>query len=440
MNRVDAMTIAAGVLLAVARWSEPSADARGTDLAAAASKPTSTSTSTSCPPRSRTLDASLADALPPVEQSSSLAPFLSRLAALSRGRARDHVRIAVYGDSNGTRDYLAGQMRRVLQKTYGDGGHGFVTIGRPWRWHSFMDIRYDTTTETWGSYTVTSAPAPDGFHGHGLIAAYSMQTGATTWLATAGDDAPIGRTASRFDVHYLKQPKGGPFEIRIDGVVQAIVDTAAPSTSAGFAEVRVPDAPHKIEIVARSWRQVRILGVTLERDEPSVVVDGIGVGMLNCEWMLRDDPALFAATLARRKYDLVVFHLGTLSQARDYAPCMEKLVARHRAALPDVALLVMSPPDFLEDRFFPARPAPWVGEVRDAQRAFTSANKIAFWDFFAAMGGPGSMFRFEREGMTIKDGVHFSEKGGAYMGDRIVAVIARELDAWMREHPSASCE
>ena len=185
---------------------------------------------------------------------------------------------------------------------------------------------------------------------------------------------------------------------------------------------------------------MRILGVTVERDDPSVIVDGIGVGMLNCEWLLRDDPALYAATLARRKYDLVVFHLGTLSRPQDFAPCMEKLFQRHRAALPDAALLVMSPPDFLEDRFHPPRPAPWVAEVRDAQRRFAREQNVAFWDFFEAMGGSGSMFRFEHEAMTIKDGVHFSEKGGAYMGDRVVAAIAGEYEAWMRDNPHAGCE
>ena len=449
MNRVDAGTIAACALVAAARWLEPIVDgtATSTSTPTSASTPTSTPTPTptataSCSERSRRIPvASLPDPpIPSIEQASSLAPFFARLAALSRGRAKDHVRIAVYGDSNGTRDYLTGEMRRVLQRAYGDGGHGFVTMGRPWRWHSVMDIRHDTTTETWGSFAVTSHPAPDRFHGHGLIAAYSMQTGATTWLATAGDDAPIGRTASRFDVHYLKQAKGGPFEIRIDGAAHAVVDTAGSPASAGFAEVRVPDAPHKIEIVAQSWRQVRILGVTVERDDPSVIVDGIGVGMLNCEWLLRDDPALYAATLARRKYDLVVFHLGTLSRPQDFAPCMEKLFQRHRAALPDAALLVMSPPDFLEDRFHPPRPAPWVAEVRDAQRRFAREQNVAFWDFFEAMGGSGSMFRFEHEAMTIKDGVHFSEKGGAYMGDRVVAAIAGEYEAWMRDNPHAGCE
>jgi len=454
MNRVDVLTIAAGGILAIARFAEPHADAHtengsaATKAAPSASPSTSASTSTSpststCPPPKPIPPLTATPDDPPqpaIEQPDALAPFFARLAELARGRAKSHVRIAVYGDSNGTRDFMTGEMRRVLQRTYGDGGHGFVTVGRPWRWHSFMDIKHDTRTETWGSYTVTSAPAPDNFHGHGLIAAFSIQTGATTWIATADDDAPIGRSASRFDVHYLEQPRGGTFEVRVDGATMASANTRAPRAGAGFLEVRVPDGPHKLDIVATSPFQTRILGVTVERDTPSVIVDGIGVGMLNCQWILRDDEALNRATLARRDYDLVVFHLGTLSNAADYAPCMDKLLARHRAALPHASYLVLSPPDFLEDRFFPPRPAPWVPLVRDAQRAYTSTHGVAFWDFFAAMGGSGSMSRFEREGMTIKDGVHFSAKGGAYMGDRVVDAIARGFDAYLREHPDAGCE
>jgi hypothetical protein len=70
-----------------------------------------------------------------VDDSSDLAPFYERLARLARGKAKDHVRIAVYGDSNMTMDFITGQMRRLFQAKFGDGGHGYVAMARPWGWY-----------------------------------------------------------------------------------------------------------------------------------------------------------------------------------------------------------------------------------------------------------------------------------------------------------------
>ena len=53
----------------------------------------------------------------------------AKLARLLRHAATDHVRIGMYGDSNMTRDYITGEMRRTFQLRQGDGGHGFVSLG-----------------------------------------------------------------------------------------------------------------------------------------------------------------------------------------------------------------------------------------------------------------------------------------------------------------------
>jgi hypothetical protein len=65
------------------------------------------------------------------DEGDTLEPFYEKLAAVARGKAKDHVRIAVYGDSNMTADWITGEMRRVFQKKLGDGGHGFVALGSP---------------------------------------------------------------------------------------------------------------------------------------------------------------------------------------------------------------------------------------------------------------------------------------------------------------------
>jgi hypothetical protein len=66
-------------------------------------------------------------------------------------------------------------------------------------------------------------------------------------------------------------------------------------------------------------------------------------------------------------------------------------------------------------------------------------SATAFFDFRSAMGGDGSMQRFQKAGMTQGDYMHFNARGGAFMGDRVVYAIWRAFESWARAHPSAGC-
>jgi hypothetical protein len=281
----------------------------------------------------------------------------------------------------------------------------------------------------------------DGWYGHALIAGESLQGGADTWVQTAEEGAPIGTKASRFDIHYLKWWRGGPFDVKVDGQLQSTVDTQSKKPEAGFARIDVPDGPHKLDIVAKGSRKVRIFGVALSREEkPSFQVDGLGVGSLNCLTMLRDDPAINKATLQRRNYDLIVFHIGSNTFiAGDLATCMKQVIARHRDALPDVPVLIMTPPDFLES-YHPPKTATWMTKVCEEMKTMAKDNRAAYFDFRTAMGGDGSMGKFQDLGMTQGDYVHFNEKGGAYMGGRVVFALWKDLAAWLVKTPRAGCE
>lgn len=390
-------------------------------------------------------------ALPSLEDPGGKAmdAFFERWAAVARGTAKDHLRIAVYGDSNGTRDFTTGEMRRLLQGRWGDAGHGFLALAKPWNWYLHQQVRHDFVKDSWDAFTVTTHPTLDlydkeitGYYGHGLIVAESKGPGAVTWVATA-DDGPVGRAISRVEVAYLRRPQAGTFDVRVDGKVASHVDTRGDEVGVGFERLDVPDGPHKVEFVSTSVRKVRLLGASLERAgdgvRPSVVVDSLGVGSLNCLTMLRDHPITNAATLGRRGYALVVFHVGSNTfTPKEVAPCMRKLIERHRAALPGASLLVMSPPDFLESRA-PPRTTAWLLAAVKEQREIAKEAGVAFFDFHAAMGGDGSMARLHEADMA-GDWVHFNAKGGAYMGGRVVRALFDGFARWLESHPRAGCD
>jgi hypothetical protein len=375
-------------------------------------------------------------ALPPlVDDGHTLAPFYERLARLARGGARDHVRIAVYGDSNMTMDFITGEMRRVLQRRYGDGGHGFVALGKPFSHYRHMDVKHHVRFG-FASYAVSTKPLGDGGYGFSGIAAQSLQRGGITAVATADAPSPVGRAVSRVDFFYLKAPRFGAFEVRVDGAPGAPIDTRADAMSLGVHHLDLPDGPHAFDVVSDSVHPVRLLGAALERDRPGIVVDSLGVGSMNTKCMTRERPEINEPMLARRHYDLVVFMHGTNDAftRADVPEYLAEVVAVHRAALPGVPILIVTPPDRGKTASFR------LNELVVAQRREIARSLgTAFWSLFDAMGGQGSMARFYALRLAMSDGIHFNERGGAWVGDRLVALLLGGLRAYVAEHPDAGC-
>ena len=375
--------------------------------------------------------------VPAIVDSRVLRPFFRKVARLLRGDADDHIRIAVYGDSNLTPDHLTGQMRRILQQRYGDAGHGFVALGRPWSHYLHMDVKHGQGSG-WEAYASSTDPVIDRVYGISGIAVESVRKGAVAWVATADPPAPVGRTVSRLNVFYLEDTNLGRFDIIVDGQRHTTVDARAPQRQLGTQRLALDDAPHRIELVAASWNgRTRLLGITLERGEPSFVIDSFGVAASNSVSHARQDPAINRAMLQHRAYDLVIFATGANDVfTLDAAPeAMRRIIEWHREALPEVPILMLSPTDRGRAHTFPL-----TLRVVEQRRQIAADNGAAFWSAFEAMGGRDSMRSFKRRGLAEYDYVHFTKEGGAYLGDRLIYALWRELAAYLTETPAAGCE
>jgi len=374
--------------------------------------------------------------VPEIVDPQHLTSFFERAAAVLRGRAEDHVRIAVYGDSNLTMDFLTGQMRRTLQQAYGDAGHGFVSFGRPWSHYKHMDVRHNMGSG-WQAIACSTDPVMDRLYGLAGIAAESMSLRARSWVETAPADAPIGRSASHFDLFYLKGKRWGRFDIEADGEVIMSAEGHAPEVGLGHASFELPDGPHRVEVIANDKRhRVRVFGLAMERGEPSFVVDSFGVGSMNTASQARENPALNREMLKARGYDLIVFATGANDVfTLDVTPGhLRDIIAYHREVLPEAPVVFVTPADRGKTKT--------LRQTLDAiaqRHEIAKNNQAALWDLFAAMGGEGSMRQFYRRGMSMADHVHFNERGGTYMGLRFTHALWRALEKYVETHPEAGC-
>lgn len=375
-----------------------------------------------------------------VDPNHTMEGFFDRVARLVRGNATDHVRIGVFGDSNMTMDWITGEMRRTAQGEYGDGGHGYVALGRPWNWYRHMDVRSGHDPLDYTPFAVSTRPSPEQCYGYAGIAARSERPGAVTWVATAEASSPIGTRASEFDAYFLRKPKGGTFEIRADGAVVERVSTESDRLEAGFVGFSLPDAPHRVEFVTTTRNAVTFFGVTLERKQPSIVVDSLGVGSASGPLLLRQNREVMREALKHRKYDLIILLLGgNQVWPVTYERLMGDLVDRLREALPGASVLITSPVDQVES-ILAWQSVPSLAQAARQNRKVAEEKGTAFWDFRGAMGGDASMARFIVTGMGRADGIHLSPKGAAYMGRRMLYALWRDLDAYLASHPEAGCE
>ena len=391
-------------------------------------------------------DESAIDApLPAIEDPSDrvLAPFHERLASLLRGHATEPIRIGIYGDSNMTQDGISGGMRRILQTKLGDSGHGYVALGRAWPWYLHMDVKHGARWADWKAYSTSVQPAPDAFYGFANVAFDSARRGAMTYAETADPDAPVGGAVGKFEAYFLKRPRGGTFTVRIDGVDVGAVSATAPRPVAGFESFEVPDGAHRFELVVTSDDPVRVFGVSMERTVPGIVVDSLGTGALNYEQMTRVDRITRRAMLEERKYDLVMFLLGSnifAPSERVLTSWIRNVIDAHREARAGLPVLLLSPTDIAAS-MDAARSDPRIRSLVPQLRRSAAATGAAYWDFWSAMGGDLSIVRLRRQtGLASSDLIHLTRKSGRMMGERLAHALMRDFARYVAAHPAAGCE
>ena len=287
-----------------------------------------------------------------VDENGTLSSFQEKLAALERGTAKKPVRIAIYGDSNLTSDFLPGHLRRILQTRYGDAGHGWVSLSRPWLSYRHEDVAMGGWWGTIFTYcTPTTNICNDKQYGFANMAAETNQLGAMVWAGTTTDKKSIiGHDVSHFELHYLRRPNGGHFTVQIDKKDVRVIDTKWPTNEVGIDTFDVPSGPHELRNVVRGDGNVRFFGVSLDNELPApkegIQIDSLGAGSLNYErlrWVADDTRRV---QLARRDYDLVIIWLGMnvmfLPPNRGYA---KEFIAQIKGALPNAAILILSPGD-----------------------------------------------------------------------------------------------
>jgi hypothetical protein len=191
---------------------------------------------------------------------------------------------------------------------------------------------------------------------------------------------------------------------------------------AGPGSVTYPLAagPHEVLLRTLDRAPVRLFGWTLDNTS-GLTFETLGINGAQAHVMLAWDETLWAAELAARNPGLVVLAYGTneansrLWTLEQYRLDMKAVIDRVRRAVPQAAILMIGPPDCGK-----GHPLLHLSDVIAAQRDIAREQNVAFWDWRAHMGGPGSVKLWATAGYGQADNIHLTGDGYRLTGETII--------------------
>jgi len=366
----------------------------------------------------------------PVQPLEGTAEALAHVARVMQA-AEDgqRVRLSFFGASHTEGDFWTGQIRRLLQARYGDLGHGFVFPAAIAKGYRNDDINLCRTEDWKADYAGNGSS--DGLYGFAGGSVRTDDPADFGWLETTRTN-PRGRLVSRYEVFTLGQPTGGTLLLTVDDLPPRAVSTLAESPVLQQTTVLVPDGPHRLELRPLGDGEIRVFGVSAEREGPGVLVDSMGIRGRTARTWLAWQPEMAAEGLTALHPDLVVLAYGT-NEANDldytleqYRSDLAQVLERLRRGAPDAACILVGPSDRGKE-LSKGRYAIWdrTAPFAEVQREVAPDYGCAFWDWQAATGGPGSMiaWRLHDPQLAARDLIHFTQKGYEWSAERLVEAM-----------------
>jgi lysophospholipase L1-like esterase len=364
-----------------------------------------------------------AEAHPLVDASMALDPFYAALLRTEQRQAGAVTQILHYGDSPTTADLITADVRALFQKQFGDAGHGFALIAKPWAWYGHRGI--EVRGSGWRMDAANQIELRDGLFGLGGVSFRGSDGASARITVKDGSHQSV-------EVSYLKQPQGGSFALYVEDQPLGTIDTNSEGNEPGFATFPIPEGSRKFEI-KDVHGNVRLFGVRFGKQTTGVVYNSLGLNGASVTVLGRQmNEAHWAAELQHARPDLVILNYGTNESVyaayvdTSYEKELRLAIGRLQRALPGSSIMVMSPMDRgIRDDNGEIVTVPALHRLINIQQRVAAETKCAFFNTFQAMGGPGTMGRwYQAEPRLVgADFIHPMPAGARMVGNLLYKSI-----------------
>lgn len=361
-----------------------------------------------------------------IENPAALVPFFEQLYQLeSSDGGPQNVRVLQYGDSHTASDDWANEIRSNLQARFGNGGPGYVLPGTPFPGYRRRDIK-GGQSRNWTTEGLLTK-GTDGLYGLG---------GASLVTAVPGQEVYLDAEGDRVELHFLRQPGGGRFRVKIDGEEAATISTDGELSSMVWSSPAA-NGLRRFTVETISAQPVKLFGWVTEKGR-GITWETLGINGAQATISLRWEESQLAGFLANREPALIVLAYGTNeTNNRDltfesYTAALRDVIARFRRLAPSASILLAGPPDRAMRTSRAVLPVAKLDLISEAQRQVAIEMGCAFWDLRQRMGGNGAMKRWVYAGMAQGDYVHFTEAGYRLVGETMYKDLMAHYEEFRR--------
>ncbi len=361
--------------------------------------------------------AGLPNQAPPVSADAALKNLFEALAALDRGDRQEPVTILHLGDQHIAADRITAELRAQFQGRFGDAGRGLMAPG--------VFRVAGAQIERKGDWRVASSAAGDagpfGLTGVRL----NGRNGATLQIA-------MPRPFDYAEITFATGPETGEAYVAVDGKGDLISTRTETET---WQRIKINAGGRTLSVRAEGADPVRLLSWRVAREARGVRYVNLGVPGARIETPETWKEGFVSSALEHLSPDLIILGYGTNAAFDDsvdpqrYEQAVESLIARLRAAVPRVSVLIVGPPDAARlpahasrentdacrpltpeeranyrkllraesPRLARWHPPPKLRAVRRALRSAASREGAFFWDWSEAMGGACSIHSWVHE-------------------------------------------
>lgn len=364
----------------------------------------------------------------PIEGADRLGGFFTALAAVGHAQRPNPVRIAWFGDSAIISDGYTREVRRALQREFGDGGPGFI-LGEA-SFNGYLRDGVRMKRSGWETGSVIQGDVKSRRYGYGGVVAIGGR--GSSWTAEWKDGAPLSGIA----IHLQTGPKGGRIGVFVDGAKAPVASCEAVADVIGDRRcdvLFVPGAAREVKLKVIEGT-VRLYGVSLDRktgDNAGVQLDPLGVLGIRARRWLNADAGHLAEQMEQRRPDLIVLNFGGNERvdaglsAQSHEKDIGKVIDVLRSRAPNAACLVVGPLIHGVDGKGGKQLDPQLKRLYDGQRAAAESRSCAFIDTIALMGGHtrATLLAWRKKQWISGDYAHLTTAGHRELGQRLAALL-----------------
>lgn len=339
------------------------------------------------------------------------------------------VHIMQIGDSHIQADHFSGQMRhRIRQFMPGiAGSRGFVFPYRAAKTNNPDNYRVESEGNWSSCRNIQQVNCDMGISGI-TITTFDPNSKIRIQLKNSENDF--------FDFNIVKVFHSfGDTSFVPDIQPENVVSEVKRFPKSGYTEFHLNQYAEEITIgfkaLKESHKSVSVYGLSFENEDPGVIYSSLGVNGAEVISFLKCN--LIQQQLQVLSPDWIILSLGTNDAfGKGFVPGDFKrnyglLIDRIRGALPNVPILLTTPPDSYRKKVN----NPNMVIAGQAIKELAEEKNCAVWDLYLVMGGKGSMLKWLKSGLAAYDRVHFSVQGYRLQGNLLFDAFFNTYDKYI---------